>query len=134
MTEKITNAEMFEGVLRRVPGTANGRMKGRFTAEYKDLIKIYYLTEGEKSCNKTSQYFGEAYATIKDIVMPGYKKTHKHKVRQTHNVPASQTLWPGIPAPSQNGLSDVKKTVLSAIDKKIDALKAQRDVILGLDI
>lgn len=79
-TNKLTNDEFFEGVRRRVPGTANARCKGRYSPEFVDLIRIYFLTDGERSLNKTAKYFNEQHSSLLGPLKGLYQKDPNKKV------------------------------------------------------
>lgn len=67
MANLVTDKDFFQGVERRRHVGA----KSFLTDEYKDLIRIYFLTEGRKDLKRTTEYFQESMSTIHYVVTHG---------------------------------------------------------------
>lgn len=118
----VTNAEYFQGVLRRVKRGSQNRL----TLEYKDLIKIYYLTEGEKSLRKTCDYFKEPVATLDYIINgnPNHRKGPKIRKPYTKRV-RSLALLPAAMSSVRHTRSDAEFKLIDTIMSALDAFKIE---------
>jgi len=127
-----SNSDYFDGVLRRVPGTATNRTKGRYTDEFKDIVRLYFLKQSGKDVQKTADFFGEPNSSILTFLKPLLDKQQKSAKASRVSKTSKASNVKFIPTKMDKLMEDIQKLVGTHLENLYKDIRVEvKQEILG---